>query len=175
LPEVPLEDRRRPLPSARREHHDYRDERTTRRQVVNFQIYQLEKAQALDLLDRVTTRLNLEAEEMLAHARACHVPGIDDEGHDEAIETVTRLYREIEGMATQLDARETNLSVAALANLLADYDDRRRTMNAVDYFATYFTNFNTDKSDFLLAAGYALAPNDRLLYEDLDEVDWKAA
>jgi hypothetical protein len=142
---------------------------------MNFQIYQLEKAQALDLLDRVTTRLINEANEMLRHAQACQVPGIDDEGYDEAIETVTRLYREIEKMATQLDARDSNLSIADLASYLRTFDEGKRGASAVEYFATYFTNFNTDKSDFLLAAGYALAPNDRLLYEDLDEVDWKAA
>lgn len=132
---------------------------------MNFQIHQLEKAQALDLLDRVTTRLVNEANELRD----------DDEGRDTAIETLTCIYRNVDGLRTQLDARESQLSIADLANLFHGFDTQHSYRSAVEYFATYFSNFNTDKIDFLLAAGYALRPVDELLREDEDEINWRIA
>lgn len=111
---------------------------------MGFQIYQREKSQALDLLDRITNRLTDE-------------PGgpDDDDARDEAIETVTRLSRTIDKMTTQLN-REIPVDLSALAGLLRCFDDQPRSGESAEWFARYFSNFNVNHDEFLLAAGYAL-------------------
>lgn len=128
---------------------------------MNFQIYQLEKSQTLDLLDRVIRRLENEANDLRN----------DDEGRDDALDTLCNIQHNVEGLRTPLDIRESELTVGDLARLFRNYDDYHRG-TAVEFFATHFSNYNTDYSEFMLAAGYALRPVDQLLRE---EEEWREA
>lgn len=119
---------------------------------MGFQIYQREKSQAIDLLDRIACRIcDAQVEEWT------------EDGQD-ALNDVTRLCREVENKRTQLN-REVPVDLATLASLLRNFDDQKRG-TAAEWFATYFSNYNTDRDEFLLAAGYTLPERDQLLREE---------
>lgn len=131
---------------------------------MGFQIYQLEKAQAINLLDRVAERMLL-VEELG-----------DDDDKDfarEACDIVLALCRNINEQRTQLDA-PVDMNLSDLATLVKHYDEsgRHNGQSAVDYFARYFSNYNTYPSDFKLAAGEALPKMDELLREVDGEENW---
>lgn len=121
---------------------------------MNYQITQLAKSQALNLLDRVTNRLINEANELRG----------EDEARGEATETVTRLYREIAELNSNLRVKEVPVDLETLASLMRNFEDQK-LKSPVQYFATYFSNFNIDSLEFFLAAGYALPEGEQLLRE----------
>lgn len=81
---------------------------------MNFQIYQLEKSQALDILDRASDRLTTLANEGGNYGDSAN------EDLCNAIETLTAQARSISELRTQLDIRETALTVADIAQLVRE-------------------------------------------------------
>lgn len=118
--------------------------------MANFQMYQMEKSQAVDLLDRVACRMMDQQ-------------GLDfDYDNQDALNVVMRLCRDIDLKRTQLSLMQ--LDGETLANMLAHVDATKRS--AVEYFAHYFSNFNTSVEEFRLAAGQPLKASDQLLREE---------
>jgi hypothetical protein len=125
---------------------------------MGFQIYQREKSQAIDLLDRVASRLidfNISAERS----------GDFDYDVQDAQNTVTRLTGEIEAKRTQLDVPQ--MSYADIMQLARNYEDNKRSWpSPVQFFATYLSNTaQADRDEIMLAAGYTLPEREQLLRE----------
>lgn len=134
---------------------------------MGFQIYQLEKAQAMNLLDRVAERM------LLAVNESNDMDLFERDMIGEAADTVMVLYRDIERKTTQLD-QPMEISLSTLAGLVANYD-ASGIGTATDYFARYFSNYNTYPQDFKLAAGESLPGMDELLREVDGEENWLEA
>lgn len=123
--------------------------------MANFQEYQMEKSQAVDLLDRVACRM------------------MDEQGRDfdydnqDGLNEVMRLCREIDSKRTQLSLMQ--LDGETLASMLAHVDATK--CSAVEYFARYFSNLNTSVEEFRLAAGAPLKSCDQLLRQCVHGVD----
>ncbi len=119
-----------------------------------FAIYQREKSQAINLLDRIADRL-------IEYQIEVQNSGDYDYDVQDAQNTVTRLINDVEAKRTQLDAQTVTLT--EVANLLRNIQDAQRGAFACEYAATHFSNFNIDRDEFLLACRYSLPTRDELL------------
>jgi hypothetical protein len=122
---------------------------------MGFQLFQRERSQVLDLLDRVQDRIET-------------FMGIGDEdmhdAYNEASKTIRRLYRETERKITQLDV--ATVSVSHVMQMMRSYEDQGETHRAVQFAATWMSNLaQADRDEIMLAAGYALPERDQLLRE----------
>jgi hypothetical protein len=118
---------------------------------MSFSMFQLEKSQALDLLTRVTARLDEQWEE---------------DGSEEAMAVLGKIIDGLDCKMTEVD--EEMVSMRDVAVLLHSIDlSNGRHGNALEYGARWYGNSSPITPwAFKLAAGRPLEKSDLLLHED---------
>jgi hypothetical protein len=121
-------------------------------ETMGFEIYQLEKSRALNLLDRVNRHL-------LDFRKSTYDDNYADAVQD-AISDLSQLTDVLKTKRTPLDEHTMTLTeVAQLFRVAGD--------NPCEYAAIYFaSNFSSvTRNEFLYACGYTLSKQDQLLRE----------
>ena len=124
---------------------------------MSFQLYQLEKAQALDLLNRIQEHVG----------RALETPANEEGDFTATSRTIDDLYFSIRNKRTEFDER--TISLTELADAMQSFQLRYSNTNTVSpeqtvsWFARYFSNWNCASEDFELAAGFPLQDTSKLL------------
>lgn len=128
---------------------------------MSVQIYQIEKSQAIDLLDRISNRM-LD--------QSFRVDWDDDNLVSDGCDAVMALCRDIDRKSTELSNK--NMTFANVMEISGQAEELRGSV--VGFMARHLSNYNVDPTACLLAAGYALPERYKLCYEENGgEVNWQ--